>query len=440
MKTSRIRCLAAALCTLALPAAAARPLVQCTVTPDREVLPAESPGTAVIKVLLDAPEVPRESERPPVNLALVLDRSGSMSGSKIEQAREALVQALRRLSPRDIVSVVIYDHEVETLLPAQSAQFTEAVEARVRGIDARGNTALFGAVSQGAAEIRKNLDGRYIHRVILLSDGIANVGPSSPSDLARLGAALLKEGISVSTIGLGTDYNEDLMTQLARNSDGNHYFVESDVDLPRIFAAELGDVLSVVARKVVIEVECPPDVRPIRIIGREGEIRGQRVEIGMNQLYGGQAKYALIEVAVPSTKADEVRELALARCRYENAITSRPEKSEGRAQARFSQDLDAVRESVNRKVQEEFNDNVMAAARDEALTLYNEGKREEAAQRLRQDSRRLSEVSASLGLAPSPQSEALEKDAKEFEQQQVTPQMSKGMKADSYRIQTQQKQ
>ena len=139
-------------------------------------------------------------------------------------------------------SVIVYDHHVKTIVPAQSARNVEWIESRIRGIGPGGNTALFGGVSQGASEVRKNLSNRYVHRIILLSDGLANVGPSSPEDLGRLGAALIKEGISVTTIGVGTDYNEDLMARLSQNSDGNTYFVESGRDLPRIFAAELGDV------------------------------------------------------------------------------------------------------------------------------------------------------------------------------------------------------
>ena len=86
-------------------------------------------------------------------------------------------------------------------------------------------------------------------------DGLANVGPASPDDLGRLGASLMKEHISVSTIGLGTDYNEDLMTKLSGQSDGNSYFAETSDDLPGIFTKELGDVLSVVASKVSVKRE-----------------------------------------------------------------------------------------------------------------------------------------------------------------------------------------
>lgn len=282
-----------------------------------------------------------------MNLCIVLDRSGSMSGQKIEKAKDAAIEALRRLGPRDVFSLVVYDHSVDTIIPAQLVANAEWIESRIRDIRPGGNTALYGGVSQGAAEIRKHLeDSSRVHRLLLLSDGLANVGPSSSADLGRLGTSLLKEGISVTTVGVGTDYNEDLMTQLAQNSDGNTYFVESSVDLPRIFAAELGDVLNVVARKVHLEIECADGTRPVRIIGRDGRIRDRSVEIYLNQLYGGQEKYALVEVEVPATPADKERAIAVAHCRYENALTQEPGRSSANASARFSSNERAVIDSA----------------------------------------------------------------------------------------------
>ncbi|MDO8545370.1 MAG: VWA domain-containing protein, partial [Opitutaceae bacterium] len=202
---------------------------------DRAVLPAETVEKAVIKIGLDGLRLPRRELRPPVNLALVIDKSGSMSGDKIAKAREAALEAVRRLAPDDIVSVITYDSQVQTLVHAQRVGDGRRLESAICEIEAGGNTALYGGVTRGAAEVRRNLeDRRYVNRVILLSDGLANVGPSSAEELGRLGASLLKEGISVTTIGLGLGFNEDLMTRLAQRSDGNTYFVEHSSDLPRI--------------------------------------------------------------------------------------------------------------------------------------------------------------------------------------------------------------
>ena len=414
-------------------------VIDCVLGLDREVLPVGGRQVAVVKVSLDAVRAPMPRERPPVNLGLVLDRSGSMSGSKIEKAREAAVEALRRLDRRDLFSLVIYDHEVDTLVPIQHAGNTEWIESRIYGIQPRGNTALFGGVSQGAAEIRKHLGAPFVHRIILLSDGLANVGPSAPADLARLGSALLKEGVSVSTVGVGTDFNEDLMTQLAQASDGNHYFVESSTDLPRIFARELGDVLSVVARQVLVEVECPRGVVPLRIIGRDGTIKGNQVQLYMNQLYGGQEKYALIEIEIPAGDAGRILEVASATCTYENALNQQRETATGAAQARFSVRQEEVMKSVNPEIQKALLSNEIAVANDRALDLYNTGEYRRAADLLRAKQQELRGRNAQLGLEDlDGDAMVLEESAAQFEQQRVDAAEKKEIRADSFKVRAQQ--
>ena len=229
------------------------PEVKLKVELDRTVLPAGKAERAVLKISLDPEQVVREeANRPPVNLAIVLDRSGSMRGEKIVQAKEAAIQAIRRMGAKDRISIVAYSSHAETIASAQSAKNAEKLVDLVRQLQAGGGTALYAGVNQGAAEVRKNLDGEYFNRIILLSDGLANEGPSSPADLIRLGRALVKEDISVSTVGLGAGYNEDLMTGLAKEGQGNLYFAETSKELPGIFDAEIGDALNVVARHATL--------------------------------------------------------------------------------------------------------------------------------------------------------------------------------------------
>ncbi len=367
---------------MAMPAAARE--VKCKVEVDRSVLPAGTRSSAVLKITLEAPDAPPESERTPVNLCIVLDRSGSMGGSKIEYAREAAIEAIRRLQPGDVVSLVTYDSQIETVIPAQHPRNIEWMEEQVRKITPRGMTALFGGVSQGAAELRKHQDGNYVHRMILLSDGIANVGPSQPADLARLGASLQKENIQVSTVGVGMDYNEDLMARLADQAGGNVYFVEHSKDLPRILTAELGEAQQVVARKVVIELTLPEGILPVRIIGRDGRISDNRIEVPMHHLQGGQSRYALVEVKVPSQPADASIELGRARAVYEDIATQKQVSTgEERVAVTFSEQTAAVESSVNRAVKIEYMVNVMALTQEDAIRLNDEGRPGEAAARLR---------------------------------------------------------
>jgi Ca-activated chloride channel family protein len=222
-----------------------------------------------------APEL--VAKRPPANVAIVLDRSGSMQGEKIAQAREAALVALDMLDERDVLSVVTYDDTVSVLIPATRVQDRRWIANAIRRIEPGGRTALFAGVSRGAAELRKFLHEERVNRVILLSDGLANIGPDSPGALGELGASLRKEGMSVTTIGLGLGYNEDLMVRLAASSDGNHAFVESTEDLVRIFAAEFRDILNVVAREVTVEIRCRGAVLPVRVLGRDADVVGQNV-------------------------------------------------------------------------------------------------------------------------------------------------------------------
>ena len=367
---------------------------------DRGVLPAGSTEKAVVKICLDGLRLPRPDSRVPVNLSLVIDRSGSMSGDKIERAKEAALEALARLAPDDLLSVVTYDSDIQTLVPAQRVGDGRHIANLIRRIHVGGSTALFGGVSQGAAELRKHVeDRRYIHRVILLSDGVANVGPSSPEDLGRLGAALVKEGISVTTVGLGLGFNEDLMTRLAQRSDGNTYFVESSDDLPRIFAGELGDVLNVIARRVVVEVDFPEGVRPLGFVGREGVLNGRKATVTLNQLYGGQEKFALIEVEVPASKAGAKLELATARVTYENALTQRSVSQSASSNVSFSEERAVVIKSANLAVQNDYAVNRIAVAKDAAVGFMDANRPAAAAQELRAQSVELKQLATTYSNA-----------------------------------------
>ena len=400
MKHSLISLLAVALIgamSLALPAKSktvasdnTSDTVRLRVDVDRTILPSETTEKAIVKIALDCLRPPRRDLRPPVNLAIVIDRSGSMAGDRIAKAREAALEAVRRLAPDDMLALVVFDTGVQTLVPAQRVGDGRRLERAICGIEVGGNTALHGGVTRGAAEVRRNLeDRRFINRVILLSDGLANVGPSSPEELARLGGSLGREGISVTTVGLGLGFNEDLMTRLAQRSDGNTYFVENSADLPRIFAAELGDVLSVVARRVVIEIDFPAGVRPLNFVGRDGVIRGQRAELTLNQLYGGQEKFALVEVEVSPSRSGLEIEIARARVSYEDAINQRSATLTAERRVQFSASRSAVVESADHKVQADYAANALAVAKDEAVGLVDSNRRDQAAAVLSQKSKEL---------------------------------------------------
>ena len=346
--------------------------VSCRVEPDYSVRLADKAGEAYVKVTLAADKV-IAANRPSVNLAIVLDRSGSMSGDKIVKAREAACEAIRRLDSKDIVSVVAYDNRSEVIVPAQYVMEKEAIIARINSIQPCGSTALFDGVSAGAAELKKFKGKCEISRVLLLSDGQANVGPSSADELGRYGALLMKEGIAVSTVGLGVDYNEDLMTRLSQKSDGNSYFVDKTDDLPRVFASELGDVLSVAATKVALKVKFGVGFTPVALIGRDGRILDGVVTIDLNQLYGGQEKYVIVKCDAAPGAVGSAREIANAEVTYLDPKDEKSKTVTGVGTVTYSADAAAVSSSVNKSVVRERALNENAMRTEEALRLADRG-------------------------------------------------------------------
>lgn len=367
------RCCLALWLAIPLTAAASEAQVRLALAAGQDVLLAEQPGTTYLKIQLEGLPRPEAKRRAPINVALVLDRSGSMRGEKLTHAKQAAMMALDYLRSDDSVSVVMYDHTVDILVPATKLTDRPRLERRIRGVKAGGNTALFAGVSKGAAELRKHLDRNRVNRVILLSDGLANVGPSTPEALQRLGQALGGETIAVSTIGLGLGYNEDLMVRLAAASDGNHVFAERPAELAGVFRDELGGLGRVVAQRITITIECLDGVKPIRLLGRDGQIYGKRVTARMNQIYAEQAQYLLLEVDVPPGRQGSERPLAEVEVSYDDLLAQRTARLTGQATVRYSGSAKEAEASQNRDVLISASEQQAAAMDDQALELKDQG-------------------------------------------------------------------
>ena len=142
--------------------------------------------TAYLHINLEGIALPDSQDRAPVNVAIVIDKSGSMSGRKLRQAKRAAIMALGLLNRQDTISIVTYSSGVNVLVPAMRLRDRAMIERRIDNIYSGGSTALYDGVRVGGEQLEKYLDREHVNRVILLSDGLANVGPKSPSQLAKL--------------------------------------------------------------------------------------------------------------------------------------------------------------------------------------------------------------------------------------------------------------
>jgi Ca-activated chloride channel homolog len=262
---------------------------------------------ALLRIQGDA--VPKEN-RVPLNLALVLDRSGSMAGEKLEAARDAAIALVRRLSPDDVVSVVTYDDEVDTVAQARRVASATDLLDQIGAIQSGGSTNLSGGWLRGRDLTSNAKQDRTLNRVLLLTDGLANVGIVDRDQLAGLAARGREDNITTTTIGFGADYDEELLRNMADRGGGNTYYIESPDQAPSIFAKEIEGLLGVAAQNVTVSVELQ-DAQLIAVhhsYPRTNDGRTIKLEIG--DVYAAEPKSVLVELMLERPAQDATVTLA----------------------------------------------------------------------------------------------------------------------------------
>ena len=352
-----------------------------------------TPETNYLKVSLSGQNIDSK-KRVPINLAIVIDKSGSMSGQRIEKAREAAILAVNMLNENDTLSIVAYDSEARVIVPATKVDNKLRIIGLINeNIYASGGTALFAGLSKGIKQVENQLTKDKVNRIILLSDGQANIGPSSVDELSQLAIIAAKKNIAITTLGIGSDYNELLMSSIASYSDGNHVFVNNSADLENVFVHEFTDLMSAIAQDVVITIQLNNGVKPVRLLGRDGVIKGNEITVKMNQLFSNQEKYVLLEVIPDKGKVGQEKTLAQVDLKYDNLLENKTENETQVVRISYTKDKKMVDDAIHQDVIVETELQKVALENEKALELYNQGKRDEAQQLLRENSEALKAIS-----------------------------------------------
>jgi len=272
-----------------------------TVLVDYELAVAQQ-GFIVRALLKLEGKAPTPDNRIPLNLSVVLDRSGSMAGDKLAAACDAAAMLVQRLHPDDTVSVVAYDDEVTTVAEPATGASQASLPAQVRAIQAGGSTNLSGGWLRGRELVARAKREGGVNRVVLLTDGLANAGITEPDKLLGLCRTACGTGITTTTIGFGADYDEKLLRGMADAGGASTWYIERPDQAGDVFAEELEGLLTLCAQTVSVEIRPSGAVTltavrhqyPTTTLGTGGA----RLEIG--DVYAREPKSVLVEFFVPA--------------------------------------------------------------------------------------------------------------------------------------------
>lgn len=209
---------------------------------------------------------PNWKGRPDLNLSLVIDRSGSMEGEKMVRAREAAMFCVDQMLPTDRLGVVTFDDRIEVLFPSEPVTNKQAMKGLIGRVTARGSTALHEAWVRGGLTVSERMLDQGINRVVLITDGLANVGITSTDEIVTQAMNLYQRGVSTSTIGIGADFNEDLLMPMAQSGGGNAWHVVEPDDMQHIFQTELEGLIAQYAHTVSLSLIPADGVRIVDVL------------------------------------------------------------------------------------------------------------------------------------------------------------------------------
>lgn len=353
---------------------------------DYDVLTMERPYQVYLMARFVGGAAPVANQRRSLNLSLVIDRSGSMAGAKIDYTRQAAQFLVQNLTPLDYLSVVLYNDSVETLISPEPVVNKDAITQQIEKIRISGTTNLSGGWLQGCSHVARNYAHDRVNRVLLMSDGLANRGVTDMSKLVSMATKrFADEEISTTTMGLGSDFNEDLMMAMANSGGGAFYFIESPEAAPTIFNEELRGLLSVVGQNLTISLTTTDHVSTVKQLNAYPDFKDKNVyAYRLGDVYGEEEKTLVLELNIPALQTIGEQQIASLKFDYDELT---PDGSTHHSwEMPVTVNVKSNNEPVFRNPQ--VTENVLllkaANARKQAIRDADKGKYKEASQVLNQ--------------------------------------------------------
>ncbi|MBD1855365.1 MULTISPECIES: VWA domain-containing protein [Leptolyngbya] len=345
---------------------------------EQAILPTGTPlqTNLLLRFRADLPESPRRD----LNLSLVIDRSGSMAGAPLHHALKAAESVVDQLEATDTLSVVVYDDVVDVPVAPQAVSDKSALKSAIRRVQAGGLTNLSGGWLKGCEFVKAHLDPQKVNRVLLLTDGHANMGIQDPRVLTTTSGQKAEEGIATTTLGFAQGFNEDMLIGMARASKGNFYFIQSIDEASEVFSIELDSLRAVVGQNLSVTIELAPGVELLDTLSL-AEVtqtaQGATV-IGLGDLYEREDKLLGLSLSLPSAS---VGDLPIMRVHYSADVIQDGAIQSVAGTSEIVVKIGTIEESASAASSHillELSQLTIAKTKETALNLAEQGKHQEA--------------------------------------------------------------
>ncbi len=351
---------------------------------DYDMLTVEHPQKLYLMARFEAGEGADDALRRPLNLSLVIDKSGSMAGDKIDYTRQAAQFLVQHLGANDIFSIVLYNDKVETLVAPEKVSNKDSISQLLDRIRVRGTTNLSGGWLEGCMHVANHLSSSSLNRVILMSDGLANRGVTDAATLITMAKQKRGEEVSTTTMGIGKDFNEDLMMEMANAGGGAFYFIESPEVTPEIFQEELSGLLSVVGQNLTITLNTEDDVTTVRQLNAyPAEVTGHSTSFRLGDIFAQEVKTLVLELSIPAMATIGEAQIATLRFDYDEIIGNGTTHKTEEFPIKINVSADAKQSKPNKEVAQSVLLLQAANARREAVKAADKGDYEKASSVLR---------------------------------------------------------
>ncbi len=290
------------------------------------------------------------SERTPVNLAVVIDRSGSMSGLKLAQAKQAAKHLVSLLRPADRLTVVHYGSDVKHLNGMRATvENKEQMLQYIDGIWDDGGTNIGAGLTTAKDLLLAAASDYKVSRVILISDGQPTEGVTDEGSLVQMAREIRQHGLTLSSIGVGNDFNENLMQAFAEVGAGAYGYLQDASQLATIFQKDLQRASTTVARKVALSFELPDGVTLGEVYGHRAETNGRTVRVLLSDFAAGQAERVVVRLWVDAPEAGKSFEVTSLKVEYEDLVAQKQVEARARLAAATTDDRGLILAGIDKQ-------------------------------------------------------------------------------------------